>query len=116
MSSTKAVRSRPLSEKRACLPRASNRTKEFKSDWQRLCESGRYDMHALKAVMTLLINNDAPLPAHYRDHELNGEWCDNRECHVGGDFLLIYRLSGTKKDELIVFVRAGTHAELFKGC
>lgn len=28
-----------------------------------------------------------------------GEWSDHRECHVGGDFLLIYRLSGTGEGE-----------------
>ena len=38
----------------------------------------------------------------------------NRECHVGGDFLLIYRLEQQGKQEMIVFVRAGTHAELFE--
>ncbi|NMF91415.1 hypothetical protein GPA26_23410 [Aromatoleum petrolei] len=29
---------------------------------------------------------------------------------MGGDLLLIYRLSG----EVIIFVRAGTHSELFE--
>jgi mRNA interferase YafQ len=43
------------------------------------------------------------------DHALKGEWADHRECHIGGDFLLIYQLEGTA----INFVRAGTHAELF---
>ena len=37
-------------------------------------------------------------------------WADHRECHVGADFLLIYRIDS----ELIRFVRAGTHANLFK--
>ncbi|MEA9772243.1 type II toxin-antitoxin system YafQ family toxin [Xanthomonas campestris pv. campestris] len=116
MNSSKSTKTKPLSEKRAPLPRASDRTKEFKNDWQRLSNSGRYDMKALRAVMTLLINNDGPLPAQHNDHDLTGEWQDHRECHIGGDFLLIYRLSGTKKDEAVVFTRAGTHAELFKKC
>jgi mRNA-degrading endonuclease YafQ of YafQ-DinJ toxin-antitoxin module len=30
--------------------------------------------------------------------------------HIGGDFLLIYRLTGTA---MVVFVRAGTRADLF---
>jgi len=38
-----------------------------------------------------------------------GEWADFRECHIGGDFLLIYRLAGNT----VVFTRAGTHSELF---
>ena len=95
--------------KRAALPRASDYTKTFAKDWERLTHSGRYDMASLKAVMLLLIANDAPLPAEYLDHALKGEWEKHRECHIGGDFLLIYRIDGN----LIVFVRTGTHSELF---
>lgn len=36
------------------------------------------------------------------------------ERHIGGDFLLIYRLDGEAPNEAIIFVRAGTHAELFE--
>jgi len=35
------------------------------------------------------------------------------ECHMGGDFLLIYRLDDSGKSGLVVFVRTGTHSELF---
>ena len=57
-----------------------------------MSHSGRYDMRRLKEVMLLLIANDAPLGPEWLDHPLQGEWSDHRECHVGGDFLLIYRL------------------------
>lgn len=97
--------------KRANPPRASDYTREFLKDWRRLTHSGRYDMRRLKEAMVLLIANDAPLPPEWRDHALMGDWADHRECHIGGDFLLIYRLTG---DEMIIFVRAGTHAELFE--
>ncbi len=60
--------------------------------------------------MLLLIANDAPLGSEWLDHPLQGEWKGCRECHIGGDFLLVYRLA----DDLIVFVRAGTHADLFE--
>jgi quinol-cytochrome oxidoreductase complex cytochrome b subunit len=33
---------------------------------------------------------------------------------VGGDFLLIYRIEPLSKFEMVVFVRTGTHSELFK--
>jgi mRNA interferase YafQ len=103
---------RPAKNKRAGPPRASDYTKAFFKDWERLARSGRYDMVRLKAVMLQLIANDGPLGPEWRDHALKGEWADNRECHVGGDFLLIYRLDD--KADAIVFVRAGTHAELFR--
>lgn len=60
----------------------------------------------------LIIANDAPLPAEWKDHALTGDWQEHRECHAGGDFLLIYRIDDATN--LVVFVRAGTHAELFK--
>jgi mRNA interferase YafQ len=99
--------------KRAALPRSSDYTKEFLTDWQRLCRTGRYDMARLKELMVLLIVNDDPLGAEWKDHELKGNWLGYRECHVGGDFLLIYRIEVLSKFEMVVFVRTGTHAELF---
>jgi mRNA interferase YafQ len=98
------------SKKKAKIPRQLLRTKKFDKDWQRLSHSGRYNMQSLKETMLLLVANDEPLPPEYLDHPLTGEWTDDRECHVGGDFLLIYRAD---EDE-VIFVRAGTHAELFE--
>jgi mRNA interferase YafQ len=71
-------------------------------------------MNRLKEAMLLLIDNAAPLSAEWQDHSLTGEWSGNRECHIGGDFLLIYKVETSSKDERIIFVRSGTHAELFE--
>ena len=100
-------------DKRAALPRRSDRDKSFVKDWVRLSRSGRYDLNRLKEAMALLVGNE-PLGSEWRDQALAGEWSDHRECHIGGDFLLIYRLSGDGADETVIFVRAGTHAELFE--
>lgn len=70
-------------------------------------------MNRLKEVMTLLIANNGSLPPEWLDHPLTGEWNGHRECHVGGDFLLIYTLDDTGKHGFVVFVRSGTHSELF---
>lgn len=96
--------------KRADRPYRADYGKAFDKDWQRLTRSGRYNMKQLREVMLLLIANAGPLPPEWRDHALTGEWADHRECHAGGDFLLIYRLDG----DTIRFVRAGTHADLFE--
>ena len=101
---------KPASSKRAPLPRASDYTKTFLKDWERLSHSGRYDLKRLKEAMLLLIGNDAPLGPEWLDHPLKGAWADHRECHIGGDFLLIYLATNNS----IVFVRAGTHSELFE--
>lgn len=89
--------------------RAADYARAFLKDWQRLSHSGRYDMVRLKEAMLLLVANDAPLGPECLDHCLKGEWADHRECHIGGDFLLIYQVDGN----CINFVRAGTHSELF---
>ena len=102
------------SGKRAVLPRASDHTKSFSRDWRRLSRSGRHDMKRLKEAMLLLIANDGPLGPEWLDHPLTGHRANHRECHVGGDFLLIYRLDGEGPREMVVFVRAGTHADLFE--
>lgn len=104
---------KPPSTKRSALPRASDYTKIFLKDWERLTRSGRFDMNRLKEVMLLLIANDGPLGAEWLDHPLKGNWSGHRECHVGGDFLLIYRIDEASRLEAVVFVRTGTHAELF---
>ena len=100
--------------KRAVLPRAADYAKSFLKDWERLSRSGRYDMHRLKEVMSLVVTNDGPLGPEWLDHPLGGEWLGHRECHIGGDFLLAYKLDDSGKHGLIVFVRAGTHADLFE--
>jgi mRNA interferase YafQ len=80
------------SSKRTTLPRAADYAKSFFKDWERLSRSGRYDMKRLKETMMLLVANDAPLGPERLEHPLKGEWEGHRECHIGGDFLLIYRL------------------------
>lgn len=64
--------------------------------------------------MLLLIANDGPLGAEWQDHLLKGDWVGFRECHVGGDFLLVYKLDNETSPGTVVFVRTGTHADLFE--
>ena len=71
-------------------PRAADYAKAFLKDWLRLSHSERYDMTHLKTAMLLLIANDAPLGPEWLNHPLKGGWADHWECHIGGDFLLIY--------------------------
>jgi mRNA interferase YafQ len=104
---------KPGASKRAPLPRAADYAKSFLKDWERLSRSGRFEMNRLKEAMLLLIANDGPLGPEWLDHPLKAEWEGHRECHIGGDFLLAYKVDDNGKAGLIVFVRAGTHAELF---
>lgn len=99
---------------KASAPRRSGRTKQFVKDWKRLARSGRYPIQAPKDVMRLLIDNRGPLPPGFFDHPLKGEWIDHRDCHIRGDWVLVYRIDVTPQGEEIVFVRTGTHAALFE--
>ena len=100
-----------LAGKHAKLPRKNDHTKEFQKDWRRLQHRG-INLATLKEVMGLLIANEGPLPAEWKDHALQGVLSGYRECHAGGDLLLMYSLA--EDDQQIIFVRAGTHAELFE--
>ena len=87
--------------------RRSRATRQFKKD-RRRCEARGLDMSLLREIMETLIRGDELDPLR-RVHTLRGEFGDCTECHVGGDWLLIWR--GTEEE--IVFVRTGTHDDLF---
>lgn len=95
-------------------PRRSGATKQFAKDWKRLARGGRYPMDELQNVMQLLIDNRAPLAPEFKDHPLKGDWTGCRDCHVRGDWVLIYCVNDTPADEEVIFIRTGTHAELFE--
>ena len=52
---------KPAKQKRAVLPRACDYTRQFRKDWERLWQTGRFNMAQLKEAMLLLIANDGPL-------------------------------------------------------
>ena len=106
---------KPAASKRTNLPRRVDYAREFLKDWARLSHSGLYDMNRLKAVMLQFMANDAPLGPERKDHALKGVWAKYRECHIGGDFLLIYRIDETDVPSGSgYFTRVGTHAKLFQ--
>ncbi len=57
------------------------------------------------------ISNGIPLEEKYRDHNLNGDYKNCRECHIEPDWLLIYEII----DDVLVLVltRLGSHSDLF---
>lgn len=54
--------------------------------------------------------NGLTLDFKHRDHPLIGNYKGFRECHIESDWLLVYKVT----DEEIIFVRTGTHADLFR--
>ncbi len=79
---------------------------KFKKDYKKAGKQGR-DIDTLKDVMTRLQVQEK-LDSKYRDHDLIGNWKGCRECHLGPDWLLIYRI----EEDTIVFIRTGSHTEV----
>jgi mRNA interferase YafQ len=88
--------------------RSIRRDTQFKRDVGRLVGRGK-EMKKLKDVIRRLVNAES-LQAHNRDHPLKGPLKDCRECHLEGDWLLIYRIDGSE----LCLVRTGSHADLFE--
>jgi mRNA interferase YafQ len=88
--------------------RTIRRDTQFKKDVKRL-EKRRKDLNKLKKIIRTLVAAEE-LPLRYRDHPLKGTLKDCRECHVEGDWLLIYRIEGSE----LCLVRTGTHSDLFE--
>ena len=84
------------------------RTSQFKRDVKLALKRGK-DVGSFRAVIEALAKGET-LPATYRDHQLKGVFKDCRECHIEGDWLLIYRIEGN----ILQLVRTGTHADLFR--
>jgi len=77
--------------------------KEYKLSQKRGC-----DIDKLDKILSDLVQ-EIPLPPRNKDHSLSGNYTGCRECHIQGDWLLIYRYDGDD----VVFMRAGTHSDLF---
>ena len=84
-------------------------TPQFKKDYRRAKKRGR-PLNELKEIAEALAEAEA-LDAKYKDHSLKGYSAKTyRECHIKLDWLLIYRID----EDAVVFIRTGTHSDLFK--
>ena len=84
--------------------------KEFIKAVRQLERGGKFQKKEVDDLLVLLASG-SPLPAIYRDHPLKGDLSGQRECHVRGNILLIYR-----KDHgalVLLAIDIGTHHELF---
>jgi len=80
---------------------------QFKKDFKRLRSSGRNI--SVLAETILKLQQGGSLPESMRDHLLSSNWTDHRECHLSGDWLLIYQITESE----LILVRTGSHSELF---
>ncbi|GHU97631.1 hypothetical protein FACS1894156_9120 [Bacteroidia bacterium] len=82
---------------------------KFKKDYK-LAVKRNWDIELLRVVVTQLSEGKTLAP-NYRDHNLQGQFTDCRECHIKPDWLLIYRINVI--DNTLELVATGTHSDLF---
>lgn len=56
-----------------------------------------------------MLANGVPLPRNAWRHRLVGNWVGRWECHIAGDWLLVW----SEDTETIYLERTGTHADIF---
>ena len=83
-------------------------TTKYKKDLKRYANNPK-KIAALTEVLKLL-KTEQPIPAEYQPHMLHGNYQGCMECHIEGDFLLIWI---DEQRNIIELVRLGTHSELF---
>lgn len=87
-------------------------TKQFRRQYAKFKRSGK-DITKLDTVMRSLVYEE-PFLSKHRDHALKGEWQHLRDCHIEGDWLLLYQLGTDAEDnEIVAFHATGTHENLF---
>lgn len=84
-------------------------TSQFKKDLKKI-QNNPTKIANLEIVLNLL-KETGTLPAKYKPHFLKGNYRRYMECHVEGDFLLVWI---DEIADIIRLIRLGTHAELFK--
>lgn len=84
-------------------------TKTFRKDTER-CRKRGYNMELLKTAIRLL-EADGKLPSAYRPHKLSSDYAGCWECHLKGDWLLIWEQNDTELT--LLFTGTGTHSDLF---
>lgn len=84
-------------------------TTQYKKDLKRI----RNNPKKVEALLKLLriLENEFPIPVEYKPHMLLNDYAGCMECHIMGDFLLIWIDQETNDIDL---VRVGSHSELFE--
>lgn len=81
---------------------------QYKKDLKKIRNNPQKALALLEVLR--LLENEEPIPSTYRPHMLSGDYKGCMECHIQGDFLLIWLDHMTNEIDL---VRLGSHSELF---
>jgi mRNA interferase YafQ len=84
-------------------------TKVFRKQYRFMMKRGM-NLDKLTEVMDMIINEEPLLPERC-NHQLNGKWKDALECHIQGDWVIVYEIDPAART--VTFQRTGSHSDLF---
>lgn len=84
-------------------------TRQFDKE-VKLCKKRGYDLSKLEEVVSIL-EKTGTLPQKYKPHKLSGNYEDCWECHIKGNWLLIWLQNDNELT--LLFINTGTHSDLF---
>lgn len=89
------------------------KTLRFSSQYKKDAKRFRHQPEKMQMVTCILqmLRDEIPIPKEYDPHMLKGKYNGCMECHVEGDFLLIWM---DESNNQIGVLRLGSHSELFK--
>ena len=88
------------------------KTLRFSSQYKKDAKRFRNQPKKMEKVVEILgmLRDEIPIPPEYSPHMLKGDYKGCMECHVEGDFLLIWI---DETENQIGVLRLGSHSELF---
>ncbi|MEA2017126.1 MAG: type II toxin-antitoxin system YafQ family toxin [Campylobacterota bacterium] len=84
-----------------------DRSKIFLKDLRKINFSNNH--YSRYAVFLGKLLSDEQLPPEAKDHPLKGDFVGFRELHIGGDLLLVYKVT----EDNLYLTRIGSHSQIF---
>lgn len=81
----------------------------FKKDVKRFANQPK-KLRKLYDFVDKYLRTGEAIPAEYKPHMLRGDYAGHMECHIEGDYLLIWIDESTN---IVKLIRLGSHSELF---
>lgn len=81
---------------------------QFKKDFKRYRHRPKM-IEELNSILNILAKGDS-IPPEKSPHPLSGQYKGCMECHIGPDYLLIWR---DESSDIVYVLRIGSHSELF---
>lgn len=83
--------------------------KQFRKDLKRYANQPK-KLRKLYEFVNNYLKTSAEIPPEYHAHMLIGDYAGHMECHIEGDYLLIWI---DVASDVVKLIRLGSHSELF---